>query len=327
MEWNPEPVEAKIGIHFKTSEILHLALIHRSHAQQISEPDINNDRLKFLGDAILNFIITDYLYYNCPYLEVGNMSALRDKLIEGERLTKLWFQLGLGEAYPFLALGEQRHRLQQQRHNPFEEGFVALVGAIHLDRGFWQTRNWLVKHLIAPVLKRHLKNTKERCNPNKQLKFIGDSLLKAIINDYLYRHLPCVSHSRLAGLYKELTSSDRLIEYSKKLTRQDLTMFQEAEEMVTKPFKVLLSTIYVQLSDSEDKRGFSKTGEWFVEHLLDEDEVLRRAITLLLEDGKPQKWIIRHVMGYESKDYNEGRERFNAVMEGQSAKFSNPQPN
>ena len=57
----------------------------------------------------------------------------------------------------------------------------------------------------------------------------------------------------------------------------------------------------------------SKTSNWFVERLLDEDEVLRRAIALLLEDGKPQKWIIRHVMGYESKDYHEGRERFNAL--------------
>ena len=319
MEWNPGLVEAKIGINFKTNDILHLALIHRSYAQQISEPDINNDRLKFLGEAILNFVITDYLYHNCPYLEVKNLSTLRDKLIEGERLTKLWFQLGLGEAYPFLALGEQRHRLQQQRHNPFEEGFVALVGAIYQDRGFWQTRNWLVKHLIAPLLQRHLKNTKERCNPNKQLKLIGDSLFRAIITDYLYCHLPCVSPSRLTGLYKELTSNDRLIEYSSKLTPPDLTAFKEAAEMMTKPFKILLSTIYLQLSASEDKKGFSKTGEWFVKHLLNEDEVLRRTITLLLEDGKPQKWIIRNVMGYESKDYNEGRDRFNDVMEGKNS--------
>lgn len=319
MEWKPGSVEAKIGIQFKTSETLYLALIHRSYAQQVSEPDTNNDRLQFLGNAILHFVITDYLYHKCPYLEVGNLSALRDKLLESERLTKLWFQLGLGEAYPFLALEEQRHRLQQQRHNPFEEGFVALVGAIHLDKGFWQTRNWLIKHLIAPVLERHLKKSQERCTPNKQLKFLGDSLFKAIIYDYLYRHLPGVSNSRLVGLYREYVTSDRLTEYSSKLTPQALTVLKPESAQASKPFKLLLSTVYLQFSDLEDKRGFSKTSEWFIEYLLDQDELLRRAITLLLEDGKSQKWIIRQVMGYESKDYNEGRERFNAVMEGQKA--------
>mgnify|MGYP001793996004 CR=1 FL=1 len=104
MDWKPEPVEAKIGVQFKNRETLHLALINRSYAQQVSEPDTNNERLQFVGNAILNFVITDYLYQNCPYLEVSNWSALRDKLLESERLTKLWFQLGLGEAYPFLAL-------------------------------------------------------------------------------------------------------------------------------------------------------------------------------------------------------------------------------
>jgi dsRNA-specific ribonuclease len=320
MEWNPAPVEAKIGIHFKTPDTLLCALIHRSYAEQISGLETDNERLKFLGNAILNLVVSDYLYHHCPYLEVGNWSALRDKLIEGERLTKVWFQLGLGESYPFLALEEERHRLRQQRHNPFEEAFVALVGAIHLDRGFSQTRNWLVKNLIAPLLERHLKKTQERCSPNKQLKFIGDSLLKAIVIDYLYRHLPCVSESRLAGLYREFASNDRLAEYSSQLKPEDLTMLRQgSEDFITKPFKVLLGAVYVELSATEDKRGFPKTCEWFVGHFLDEDEVLRRAIALLLEDGKPQKWIIRHVMGYESKDYNEGRERFNLVLEGQKA--------
>lgn len=321
MEWNPDPVEAKIGIHFKTPDTLFLSLIHRSYAQQIPDLEGSNERLKLLGDAILNFVVTDYLYHQFPHLEASNMSALRDKLLEKERLTKLWFQLGLGDAYPFFDLKEERHRLRQQRHNPFEEAFVALVGAIHIDRGFSQTRNWLVKNLINPVLERHLKNSPQARNtPNKQLKLISDSLITAIVINYLYRHLPYVSNSRLSGLHKELISSNRLIEYSNQLTPEDLTLLKSGnEEIIKKPFKVLLGTIYLELKASEDKRSFSKTYNWFVEHFLDEDEVLRRAIALLLADGKPQKWIIRYVMGYESKDYNEGRERFNAVIEGKKS--------
>jgi dsRNA-specific ribonuclease len=105
MEWNPEPVEAKIGIQFKTSDTLRLALMHRSYAQQISEPETNNERLKFLGDAILNVVVTDYLYHHCPYLDVGNLSALRDKLMEGERLTKLWFPTRVRGCLPFFRTG------------------------------------------------------------------------------------------------------------------------------------------------------------------------------------------------------------------------------
>lgn len=318
MEWNPSPFEAKIGIHFKTPDTLLLALVHRSYAQHLSELEGSNERLRLLGDIILNFVVTDYLYHHFPHLEVSNLSALRDKLLEKERLTKLWFQLGLGETYPFFDLKEERHRLRQQRHNPFEEAFVALVGAIHIDRGFSQVRNWLVKHLINPVLERHLKNSQPARNtPNKQLKWLSDSLLNAIVINYLYRKLPYVSPSRLSSLHKELIASNRLVEYSNQLTPEDLTMLNSgSEEIIKKPFKLLLGTIYLELNASEDKRSFSKTYDWFVEHFVDEDEVLRRAIALLLADGKPQKWIIRYVMGYESKDYNEGRERFNAVIEG-----------
>jgi len=319
MEWYPQPVEAKIGIHFKNSDTLRLALIPPAYAQQLGEPDHNNERLEFLGDTILNVVVADYLYHHCPYLEVSNLVALRDKLIEGERLTKLWFQLGLGDAYPFLGQGEERHRLRQQRHNPFEDALQALVGAIHQDRGFSQAQNWLTKKLIAPLLARHLKNLPERASPNKQLKFLGDTLLKGIVVDYLYRFLPGVGVGRLTDLLKELVSKERQAEYSTRLTLQDLTGLKQGnQELLTQPFQVLLTVIYLELSAVDDKRGFAKTSEWFVERFIDQDEVLRRAIAFLLADGKPQKWIIRHVMGYESKHYHEGRERFNAVIAGAS---------
>lgn len=316
MEWNPEPVEAKIGLQFKTRDTLYLALVHRSHALQISEPETNSDRLKFLGTAIFNLIVSDYLYRHCPYLEVGNLKALRDKLMEGERLTKLWFQLGLGDAYPVLGLGEQRHRLRQQPHNPFEEALLALVGAIHLDRGFSQARNWLIKYLIAPVLERHLKSVQERTSPNKQLKFLGDALLNAIAADYLYCQLPCVSEATLKDLHKEWVGKERQVAYTRQLTAEDLAVLKQPDE-VTRDFKTLLGAVYLEHSAPEDKRGFKKTCEWFAERFVDGDEVLRRAIALLQEDGKSQKWIVRYVMGYESKDYHEGRDRFNAVIEEQ----------
>jgi dsRNA-specific ribonuclease len=316
MEWNPSPVEDKIGIHFKNSDTLYLALIHPSYAQQLNLEN-DNERLECLGEAILELIVVDYLYHHCPYLEVSKLVALRDKLVEGEMLTKLWFKLGLGDAYPFLLLKEERHRLRLKRQNPFEKALKALVGAIHLDRGFSQARNWLTKFLIAPLLERHQKNLPERSAPDKQLQFLGDALLGAIVIDYLYRHLPKVNPSRLTVLSKQLVSHERQVEYLSKLTTEDWTVItKENEKVPKKSFKALLALMYQQLSTGKSKDGFKKTADWFRERFVDEDEVLRQAIASLLKDGKPQKWIIREVMGYASKDYNEGRERFSQLMEG-----------
>lgn len=316
MEWNHKTVETKIGINFKNSDTLRLALMHRSYAQQVGEPENHNERLELLGNAIFNFVITDYLYHNCPYLTVSNLSALRNKLLEGERLTKLWFQLGLGEAYPFLGMAQERHILRKKSQNPFVDALEALVGAIHLDRGFSQTRNWLTKNLIAPLLERHLKSSKKRSSATKQLKFLGDSLLRAIITDYLYCHLPSVSVSRLTDLFKELSSSEKQAEYASQITTEDLLLAGENKENVpVKSLKNLLAAMYIENNATDPKSSFSKTSEWFVNRYIDGDEVLQKAITLLLEEGKPQKWIIREVMGYESKDYHEGRDRFNTLIQ------------
>ena len=316
MEWNPEPVENQISIQFKHGDTLRLALMHRSYAEQIGEYEQNNERLKFLGDAIVNLVITDYLYHNCPYLEVGNFKGLRDKLVEGQRLTKLWYQLGLGEGFPFLGLTQERHRLRLQSHNPFEEALIALVGAIHQDRGFSQARNWLVKQLVAPLLEHHLKSIKERSSPNKQLRFLGDAVFKGVVANYLYGYLPHVKVGSLNELFKELTSKENQANYINQITTEELTALNLGNEKdLGKSFKALLAAVYLNRSAENDKRGFAETENWFVERFVDHDQVLRKAIRLLMEDGKSQKWIVRYVMGYESKDYHAGRERFNEVME------------
>jgi dsRNA-specific ribonuclease len=318
MQWNSKAVEDKIGIQFKRSEILFLALVHPSYAQQNNKIDEDNQRLVSLGDTVLNLVIVDYLYYNFAHLEVTKLEQLRDKLVESSRLTKLWFQLGLGDAYPFVLLKEDRYTLSQGRDNPFQEALKALIGAIYLDRGFVQTRNWLTKYLLLPLLERHLKQDRERLYPNKQLQFLGEALFKAVVIDYLYRHLPYVSPNRLTAISKELMSQERRSEYIKQLNDRDWDLItKDNEKFPRSSFKTVLAAIYLQFASSS-KDGFRQTCQWFVERYVDGDEVLRRAIALLLKDGKPQKWIIRNVMGYESKDYQKGKDRFHELMEDRS---------
>ncbi|WP_202803753.1 hypothetical protein [Spirulina subsalsa] len=304
MDWNPTPVEEKISLKFKHPEGLFLALSHPSYAKQINAPEENNERLVVLGGMITQGAIADYLYHRCPYLQVANYKGLLGKLTEPDRLTKVWFQLGLGDAYPFLVLTEKRAILRQKQDNPFVDGFYALVGAIQLDRGFAQTSHWLEKHLIAPLLERYLKDETERVDGLTQVKFLGTLVLNAIAADYLYHRLPGVPAKRYQSFQKDLLSKGAIAGYKDKLQSE-----------TKKGFKQQVGEVYEALYQENPRTAFNETRDWFVSEFLDEEELLRRAIAQLLQDQHPQKWIIRTVLGYASKDYQAGRERFHELMD------------
>ena len=311
--WQPSQVENKIGINFKHDQTLRLALIHPSYAKQIHEPEINNQRLEFLGEIILNLVVVDYLFWNFSHFQIGKIKALRDKITETERLTKLWYDLQLGEAYPFLGLKEERHRLKVKQQNPFEKAFKALVGAIYIDRGFSQARNWLHKYLIVPLLQRYLKADLEHSASDKQLQLLGETLLDGVVTDYLYRQILYVNPSKLKPLAKKLTSKDSQSKYLKQLSPSAWAEIAP-ESNKPKSFKTLLAEIYLHFNSNNTKSSFRKTSSYFAKHFLDDDEIMQRAIALLLKDGKPQKWIIHKVMGYPSNKYNQGREKFYELM-------------
>ncbi|MGP0128287.1 MAG: ribonuclease III domain-containing protein [cyanobacterium endosymbiont of Rhopalodia musculus] len=322
MDWKPASLQDKIGVHFKNSDLLFESLIHPSYAQQLNRSENNNERLEYLGEKILELIITNYLYQNCSYLAVSKLTTLRDKLEEGEKLTNLWFRLGLGESFPFLATKDERHRLRIKRNNPFEKALKALVGAIHIDRGLPQTSNWVKKQLIAPLLAHHLKKIQDRSNPKKQLQFLGNALFNAIVADYFYQLFPYVNPSFLSKIAKKLVVKEQQNKYINKLTLEDWKIIDtESEKICEKSFTGLLAAIYLHFDQQNSKTSFRETGSWWVNKCIDEDEIWRELITLLVKDGVPQKWIIRQVMGYESKDYNEGRKRFHELME--SSKIDN----
>jgi dsRNA-specific ribonuclease len=322
MDWKPAYLEDKIGVHFKNSDLLFESLIHPSYAQQINRSENNNERLEYLGEKIIEFIITNYLYQNCPYLAVSKLITLRNKLEEGEKLTDLWFKLGLGESFPFLAIKDERHQLRIKQNNPFEKALKALVGAIYLDRGLSQTYNWIQKQLIAPLLARHLKNIKHRLDPKKQLQFLGDGLFKAIVADYLYRLFPCVNPCFLSKITKKLVIKEQQNNYINQLTPEDWTIIDpENEQIYKKSFTNLLAAIYLHFDQQNSKTSFRETGSWWFNRCIDEDKIWRELIILLIKDGVTQKWIIRQVMGYESKYYDKGRERFHELIE--SSKIDN----
>lgn len=124
---------------FKNQAFLALALTHRS-----ASSEANNERLEFLGDALLDLIIAEKLYEKFPELDEGQLSRLRANLVNGEILAKIGAEKNVGENIK-LGVGETRSG-GTKRQSIVAGGIEAIIGAIYLDAGFEVCRqvvlNW-----------------------------------------------------------------------------------------------------------------------------------------------------------------------------------------
>ncbi|MFA5352102.1 MAG: ribonuclease III domain-containing protein, partial [Candidatus Gracilibacteria bacterium] len=82
-------IQTKIGVEFKNPQLLETAFIHRSYLNEAKGEIQHNERLEFLGDAVLELIVTEYLYAKFPTKPEGEMTALRSALVKGERLAEV----------------------------------------------------------------------------------------------------------------------------------------------------------------------------------------------------------------------------------------------
>lgn len=121
-------LEKTLHYRFKNVELFQLALTHRSRSKR------NNERLEFLGDAVLDFVASDVVFHARPDASEGDLSKLRASLVKDDSLAELALELGLGE-YLILGSGEQKtggHR----RESILADALEAIFGAVFLDAGF-----------------------------------------------------------------------------------------------------------------------------------------------------------------------------------------------
>lgn len=138
-----QSVARKLEHSFADQALFRTALTHRSFGVP------NNERLEFLGDGILDFVIADALYHRFPDLAEGDLSRLRANLVRQETLHQLALTLGVGE---FLRLGEGELKSGgAQRPSILADALEALFGAIYLDAGF-QAAQAAIAKLYAPLL-------------------------------------------------------------------------------------------------------------------------------------------------------------------------------
>lgn len=141
-----DALEKRLGVKFKNHELLREALIHSSHLNE--NPDRapqSNERLEFLGDAVLGLVVADELFAAHPELQEGRLTELRTHLVRRDTLAEAARRLGLGEAL-LLGRGEEAGGGRRRPTN-LSHVYEAVVGAIFLDRGLAAARRFVRRSL------------------------------------------------------------------------------------------------------------------------------------------------------------------------------------
>jgi ribonuclease-3 len=133
-----------LGFRPRNFSVYELALTHRSLKEPI---DQNNERLEFLGDAILSSLVAEYLFKRYPYKEEGFLTEMRSKMVNRNQLNDIALRIGLNKIAIF-----NRNDGALRSSQIFGNTLEALVGAIYLDQGYAFTDQWVLRNLIQPHL-------------------------------------------------------------------------------------------------------------------------------------------------------------------------------
>jgi len=145
-----EEIEKKLGLKFKDQELLRLALTHRSYVNEKSSAHHSNERLEFLGDAILSLVVAAYLYDQYPEQSEGELTDLRSALVRRETLCKWATGFEVGN-YLFLGKGEAATG-GRTRTLTLASAFEALLGALFLETGLEGVRIWLLPQVQTELV-------------------------------------------------------------------------------------------------------------------------------------------------------------------------------
>jgi ribonuclease-3 len=137
-------VENVLGIKPGNVSLYTTALSHRSIKEGADE---NNERLEYLGDAVLSTIVADYLFKKYPYKGEGFLTEMRSKMVNRQQLNDLAIKIGLKKITLY-----NKYDGSLKTSQIFGNTLEALVGAVYLDKGYRKTQRWVQKHMIIPHL-------------------------------------------------------------------------------------------------------------------------------------------------------------------------------
>lgn len=142
--------ETSIGIEFKNKELLKQAFIHRSYLNENRSIKLeHNERLEFLGDAVLELVITDYLYKKYPEKNEGELTAYRSSLVNSVTLAGAAEKIGMN-SFLLLSKGESKD-VGRARQVILANTFEALVGALYIDQGYEGASKFIAEQLFGLI--------------------------------------------------------------------------------------------------------------------------------------------------------------------------------
>lgn len=142
-------LEKQLNLNFKEKNLLLQAFIHRSYLNE--NPDFHlshNERLEFLGDAVLELVITNYLYLKYPEVSEGMLTNWRASLVNTEILAKIAYKLKFNH-FLLVSKGEEK---EIRKNSPIlADVFESFVGALYLDQGYNSCKNFIEKYLVIEL--------------------------------------------------------------------------------------------------------------------------------------------------------------------------------
>ena len=146
---NLSELEKRIKIKFNNKDLLQQSLVHRSYLNENPEFHLSdNERLEFLGDAVLEIAVTDYLYRNYPNPE-GDLTNWRAALVNAKMLANVASQLEINN-YLLLSHGESKDN-GRARNYILANALEALIGAVYLDQGYEKSKEFIEKEIIKEL--------------------------------------------------------------------------------------------------------------------------------------------------------------------------------
>lgn len=139
--------EAKIGVSFRDERLIETAFTHRSYLNENRAPGReHNERLEFLGDAVLELVVTEFLFAKYPDKPEGDLTAYRAALVNTQSISDAAQKLGMND-FLLLSRGESKDT-GRARQIILANAFEALIGAIYLDQGYVTAKDFIGKQLF-----------------------------------------------------------------------------------------------------------------------------------------------------------------------------------
>jgi len=148
---NFDKLEKKLGAKFNNIELLKQALVHRSYLNEHPDsPTGHNERLEFLGDAVLEIVVTEYLYLNFPNTAEGDLTNWRASLVNSKMLHVIAEELKL-EDYLYLSKGEAKDKNKKSRQYILANAVEAVIGATYLDQGLEVAKKFILINIVVKL--------------------------------------------------------------------------------------------------------------------------------------------------------------------------------